>query len=149
MPLTHMRVYSRAQMPPTQKGVVGSVTSQERIPFARESEITGGSRWCTRGDSATDGWRSHAPCWCHSKSPTKRTPRQCECQFTGHKSQSCGQFTWVWVLGTIASLRFLFFFFRIRIFLLFSISSYTSRRRCTLSGSSCMLCAHTPHPTLR
>src|SRR6266702_3739382 len=117
-------------MPPTQKGLVGSVTSQERIPFARESEITGGSCRRTRGDSATDGWCPHATCWRLGKSATKRTPRQRECQFTvSHKSQSRGQFAWVWVLGSLTPALFLFllwFFFRIRIFLLFSLSLHVS-----------------------
>src|SRR6266702_681105 len=134
-------------MPPTQKGLVGSVTSQERIPFARESEITGGSCRRTRGDSATDGWCPHATCWRLGKSATKRTPRQRECQFTvSHKSQSRGQCAWVWVLGSLPPALFLFllslvFFFGFESFYYFPFH-YTSRR-CTLPGS-CMLCAHKP-----
>ncbi len=116
-------------MPPTQKGLVGSVTGQERVPYARESEITGGSCQRTRGDRAANGWCTHATCWRHVKCTTKRTSGQRECQFTdSHKSQRRGQCAWVWLLGGSFFLWYLgslFYYF---------LFSYTSRR-CTLSGS--------------
>src|SRR6266851_7025341 len=69
-------------MPPTKKGLVGSIACKERVSNSRESEITRGSRQHTRGASSTYCRGPLDSCWCRHQSTAKRTPDQSERQFT-------------------------------------------------------------------
>src|SRR5579863_10002376 len=80
---SHVSGFSRSQMPPTEKGLVGSIAGKERVFESRESKITRGSRQHSRGASSTYCWGSIDACWCRCQCTTQRTPSQHERQFTG------------------------------------------------------------------
>jgi hypothetical protein len=74
--------FSGAEMPSTEKGLVGPIAGEERVFDTREPEITRGPREHTRGACSTYCRGSITSCWRHSQCTAKCTPGQRERQFT-------------------------------------------------------------------
>jgi len=79
--------FSGAEMPSTEKGLVGPIAGEERVFDTGKSEITRGPREHTRGAYSTYYKGSITSCWRHSQCTTKCTPGQRERQFTCHSER--------------------------------------------------------------
>ena len=134
-------------MPPTEKGLVGSIAGEERVLDSRESKITRSPRQHARGASSTYCWSSVNARWRLCQSTTKCTPSQRERQFAGPKCEDlCARVRLLidFTLSDldIVGLRCISFFLDWCVFLLlFIFVSYVS---CRSLVCSCMLCAHKP-----
>jgi hypothetical protein len=78
---------SGAEMPSTEKGLVGPIAGEERVLDSGEPAITRGPREHTRGACSTYCRGTNTSCWRRSQCTIKCAPGQRERQFTGHSGR--------------------------------------------------------------